>query len=199
MPTFKSLEVLENLQADVRGLIAIATLLRQEDPADLLDQPAPGSWSVIQVLEHLNTYSDYYIPGIRATLLSGKPAKEHFKPGWLGGFFTKMMRPTAEGVIKNKMKTPAAHRPSTHGDAKPVIDKFIHQQHEWLALLDTAKTKDIGALRIPITISKLIRLKVGDTFRFNIAHEQRHFIQLGKALNEVKRAKDRSPVAHLAV
>jgi hypothetical protein len=37
---------------------------------------------------------------------------------------------------------------------------------------------DIGAIRIPISISPLIRLKLGDTFHFLVAHQLRHLEQV---------------------
>jgi DinB superfamily len=79
------------------------------------------------------------------------------------------------------------HRPAALLDAHTVLDTFIRQQHELLELLELAKTKNIGSIRTPISISRLIRLKLGDTFRFLIAHEQRHFIQVKNTLAAVKR------------
>jgi hypothetical protein len=60
MKTFNSNICLEGLQADVRQLVLAATWLQKEDPELLLTAPAPGRWSVAQVLEHLNSYGRYY-------------------------------------------------------------------------------------------------------------------------------------------
>lgn len=178
MKSFKSLELLDSLQADVRQLILVATQLQQEDPDVLLKQPAPGKWSVAQVLEHLNSYGRYYLPAIEQSLQAQKPAKEWFKPGWFGNYFTKIMKPGVDGKIGNKMNAPKNHRPAPDLDIKPVLDTFLEQQQQLLKLLEAAKKKDIGSIRTPISISRLIKLKVGDTFRFLIAHEQRHMVQV---------------------
>ncbi len=186
MKKYNSIDLLNQLQADIRQLIAAAAFLKTKDPGILLQQPAPGKWSVIQVLEHLNSYGRYYLLAIERSLQQDKPATLSFKPGWLGNYFTGMMRPSAEGVIKNKMQAPKNHRPSKLLDAFPVLNTFIEQQHYLLELLETAKGKNIGVIRTPISISRLIKLKLGDTFRFLIAHEQRHFVQISNTLQQVR-------------
>lgn len=186
MQTYRSVELVEQLQADVRQLILSANYLKAADPDLLLQEPAPGKWSVVQVLEHLNSYGRYYLLAIEKSLQKEKPAVELFKPGWLGNYFTKLMKPGENGVITNKMQSPKNHRPGRNLDVFPVLNSFLEQQHYLLDLLEQAKGKNIGSIRTPISISRFIKLKAGDTFRFFIAHEQRHFVQINNILATVK-------------
>jgi hypothetical protein len=186
MKKYSSLSLLEELQADVRQLILAANKLKAEDPGLLQEQPAPGKWNVVQVLEHLNSYGRFYIPAIENSLKKNKPATEIYKPGFIGDYFTKIMRPSENGTVRYKMKSPKDHRPPPHMDHQPVLQTFLDQQQSLLELLEKAKTKDIGRIRTPITLSRFIRLKTGDTFRFLIAHEQRHFVQISNTLAQVK-------------
>ncbi len=186
MKKIKSSELIDQLEAEVRQIIADTAYLKGEDPGILLQQPQAGKWSVIQVIEHLNSYDRYYLLAIERSLEEKKPAKEYFKPGFLGDYFTKMMKPGENGSIGFKMQSPKDHRPPTHLDAFPVINDFIEKQQYLLELLELARTKDIGSIRTPISISKLVKLKVGDTFRFLIAHKQRHFVQIRNVLAVVK-------------
>jgi DinB family protein len=188
MKSFKSIDLIEQLQADIRQLILAATYLEKEAPGLLLAAPAPGKWSVAQVLEHLNSYGRYYLPAIEKSLKVDKPQKQLFTPGWVGNYFTKIMRPGIDGKIGNKMNAPKNHRPAADLDIKPVIDNFLEQQQWLLELLEKAKQKDIGAIRTPISISRFIKLKVGDTFRFFVAHEQRHFLQIANTLSDIRKA-----------
>jgi hypothetical protein len=199
MKNYKSIELLENLQADVRQLILAAKYLQSTDPGLLLQEPAPGKWSVVQVLEHLNSYGRYYLLAIERALEKDKPAIEVFKPGWLGNYFTKLMKPGENGVIANKMQSPKEHRPSKYLDVLPVLTTFLEQQHYLLELLELAKSKNIASIRIPVSISRLIRLKSGDTFRFLVAHEQRHFVQIDNTLAMIKGTINIFPAAHLAM
>ena len=184
---FNSNSLLEGLQADVRQLILTVSFLQKEDPELLISAPTPGRWSVVQVLEHLNSYGRYYLPAVAKSLQSNKTTTENFASGWFGNYFTKIMRPGADGKIGNKMSSPKNHRPPERPDIRPVFDEFMNQQQQLLDLLDKAKEKNIGAIRTPISISRFIKLKVGDTFRFLIAHEQRHFVQIANTIGEVQR------------
>ncbi len=185
--------MLNQLQADVRQMILDATHLKATDPGILLQEPAAGKWSVIQVLEHLNSYGDYYLLAIERSLEQNKPAIEFFKPGWMGDYFTKLMKPRENGTIPHKMQAPKDHRPTKYPDAFPVLTTFLEQQHYLLELLEKAKAKNIGSIRTPISISKLVKLKVGDVFRFLIAHEQRHFIQIENTLAAVQGFTNKYP------
>lgn len=193
MKKYNSLELLNQLQADVRQMILEANYLQSTDPGILLQQPATGKWSVIQVLEHLNSYGNYYLLAIEKSLKEDRRATNVFKPGWIGDYFTKLMKPGEDGRISNKMQSPKDHRPHSHPDAFPVLTTFLEQQHYLLELLEKAKEKNIGSIRTPISISKLIKLKAGDVFRFLIAHEQRHFIQIENTLAAVRGVTNKYP------
>ncbi len=150
MKQIKSTDLVDNLQADIRRIILAANQLSATDPEILLTQPEPDKWCVAQVLEHLNSYGNYYLPALQKALQSNKTAVQFFKPGWLGGYFTKLMRPDKKGKIANKMKSPKDHRPSADLDIKPVMDVFLKQQQALLDLLELAKTKNINAIRVPV-------------------------------------------------
>ena len=45
-----------------------------------------------------------------------------------------------------------------------------------------------------VTLTTLVKLKLGDTFRFLIAHEQRHMIQARNTLKAVGITTDKFPV-----
>jgi DinB superfamily len=199
MKTYKCTELLEQLQVDVRQLVLSANYLKSIDPELLLQNPAPDKWSVVQVLEHLNSYGRYYLLAIERSLKKDKPAVEFFKPGWLGNYFTKLMKPGENGIVNHKMQSPKDHRPGRGLDIFPVLNSFLEQQLYLLDLLELAKTKNIGSIRTPVSISKFIQLKVGDTFRFLIAHEQRHFVQINNTLAILKQATGISPVIHPAM
>lgn len=196
MKKYNSQQLLLQLQSAVRAQIAEATRLRQEDPALLLEQPEAGKWSVIQALAHLNIYGDFYLPAISQALTANKAARTYFKSGWLGNYFVKLMQPDATGNIGKKMKATARHRPSFHVDANPVVQTFLQQQYLLLELLEQARSKDLNSLRTPISIAPFITLRLGDTFRFLVAHQERHFQQIQRTLLQVRIQIDRYPAIH---
>ncbi|MGZ3881132.1 MAG: DinB family protein [Flavisolibacter sp.] len=195
MNKFKSEDLISQLQEDVRQIIAAAEHLQTADPVKLNYSAAEGSWSVAQVLEHLNAYNRYYLPVIEKSMIHiSKDTSAWFIPGFWGNYFTKMMMPKNVYDIKNKMKAMKSYTPSSGLNVEAVFKEFIQHQNKLLQLLDVAKRRNLNSIRIPLSISKLIRFKLGDTFRFLIAHEQRHMIQARNAIKAVGVATDKFPV-----
>lgn len=184
-------ELLDRLETETRQLILRTNYLLQEDPELLTTAPAADKWSVAQVIEHLNTYGRYYLPQLEKALANAPHTTDRsYKPGAIGNYFTKMMSPK-NGAVKNPMKAFKNHRPSPDIDSKQVLDEFLQQEQWLLQLLHKSRSVDIGKLRIPISIAAFIRLKAGDTFRFVVAHHQRHFVQVANTLQAVSEAMKR--------
>jgi hypothetical protein len=81
-----------------------------------------------------------------------------------------------------KMKAFKNHVPKNNLNAHEVISKFITQSEALLNLIKAANDKDINAIKIPISLTAFIRLKLGDVFQFIIAHNARHIAQAQRNL-----------------
>jgi hypothetical protein len=185
MPVFNTIELLNSLQNDVELLLNRVEDIKPLSDTDLNRQPEPGKWSIAQVLEHLNSYNRFYLPEMEQSLTRKLSFNPIFKAGLFGNYFTNMMAPKAQ-KITNKMSSPKDHVPADRLDSAKVIAEFLKGQAKLLSLLKQAESNNIGRLKVPISISRFIKLKLGDTFRFLIAHQQRHFVQIDnifKALN----------------
>lgn len=179
MPVFNSQELLRDLEASVRkGITTIEDMQPQEEA--LLHKAGPNnSWSVVQHLHHLNFYATFYTEAIEAALDQARStAKPTFRSGWLGHYFTDIIGPATAGAsLKKKMKSPANAQPPASDtlDAATQMEVFLALQNRLLYLLQRARQVDLGAHRVPTSLSNFVRLKLGDTFRFVIAHQERHF------------------------
>ncbi len=189
--TFDSMELIDSLSAEVNTIVQRITELSALSNEQLNKQPARDKWSVAQIVEHLNTYDRYYIPLAsqmlnKAVRVSGN---KQFKPGWLGEYFVKSMYSQVKttGAVTNKMSAMKGHIPSETLDATKVLNEFLVDQRKLLALLEQMKGVDIASVRIPITISKFITIKLGDAIRFLVAHEVRHFSQIERTLEAIRR------------
>lgn len=186
MPSFNIQELIGSLRQDVQQtLLQLETI--QQIPADiLLRQPEPGKWSIAQVLEHLNGYNRFYLAAIEKGLNnSTQQAARTYKAGWFGDYFTRLMEPKPDGSLSKKMSAPKGYNFGPELDAEQVLKEFREGQHKLLSLLDKARTADLGHIKVPISISKLIKLKMGDVFRFVIAHQLRHFLQINRVKQQV--------------
>ena len=179
--------LLDDLSAQTEQFLQKAIEKWQNMPETAFYQkPSPTAWSAAQCLEHLNIYGRYYLPAIEKAISTaeqkGYAATENFKSGWLGDYFYRLMLPNTEGSLKSKMKAPANAIPAEQPDARAMIAEFIDQQERMLLLIERARKIDLAKVRVPISIVKWVKLKVGDTFLFMVGHHTRHVLQAEKTL-----------------
>ena len=134
------------------------------------------SWNILECLEHLNLYGDFYLVQMENEIKNSKTQPElEFNSGYLGGYFTKSMLP--KGKL-NKMKTFKDKNPLHANLDKSVIDRFINQQIKLLELINQSRNVSLNKVKIKTSISSLIKLKLGDAFRFYLNHIIRHLNQI---------------------
>ena len=139
------------------------------------------SWSVLECFEHLNLYGDYYLPEIKKQINRqiDRKAVATFKSSWLGNYFAESLAPKEK---LNKMKTFKDKNPLGSKLDNAVLNRFIVQQKEMLELLSSARAVNLTTVKTGISISKWIKLRLGDTFRVVIYHNQRHIVQAKNAI-----------------
>lgn len=175
-------ELLNELRNRTEEHLHFAEMLSLKTEHDLNFRTSTESWSTLECLEHLNRYGDFYIPEINRTISSaGKSSQLYFKPGILGNYFAKSMLPKEK---LNTMKTLKAMNPIHSNMDKSVVNTFINHQGKLLELLEKAQYIDLEKTKTSISISKLIKLKLGDTFRFVIYHNARHVEQIKRILTD---------------
>ncbi|MGK7392562.1 MAG: DinB family protein [Candidatus Cyclobacteriaceae bacterium M2_1C_046] len=183
MKKVKSQILINTLEERVEKHLQVAIEKYQNLEEDtLLKSASDGGWSMAQCLDHLNGYGDFYLPEIKKGLAKKFQPKEYFKSSWLGSYFTRMMEPETG---KKKMRAFKNHVPSTELNPHTVVAEFIRQQEELLNLLSKARNADLNKIKIPISISKLVKLKLGDVFQFLIAHNERHIQQAERVYKNV--------------
>ncbi|MGI9583236.1 DinB family protein [Chryseobacterium sp. RRHN12] len=174
-------ELLDELKNRTEQHLRFAEMLSVKPEDDLNFRISEDSWSALECLEHLNRYGNFYIPEIKRNINSaGKSSRTYFKPGILGNYFAKSMLPKEK---LNTMKTLKQMNPMYSHLDKTVVHTFIKQQEKLLELLEEAQHVDLEKTKTGISISKLIKLRLGDTFRFVIYHNARHMAQIQKILN----------------
>jgi len=181
MSKVDKIQFLESLEDKVENHLKETIHTFQNLHKTVLLKPADNNgWSMAQCFDHLNSYGNYYLPQIKKglTAYKGESTTYTFSSTWLGTYFTNMMQPENT----KKYKAFKGHIPSIELDAHAVLAEFIEQQEMLLSYLKQAKNVDINKVRIPISIAKFIKLKLGDVFQFMIAHDERHLQQAKRNL-----------------
>ncbi|GAA0528970.1 DinB family protein [Chitinophaga japonensis] len=184
---FDSTALLDQLQLQVKGLSSAVEEKLLHLPAQVLQlPPAQDKWSAVQCLEHLNTYSRFYLPHLATAIQLGRarqlPPVPVFKSSWLGNLFTRLMQPKPDGSLPVRMPAPKNARPVPGLDAAPVLNEFMVSQQQLLQLLEMARSTSLQQLKVPTSLNDWLKFSLGDTFRFFIAHEERHVQQALRAV-----------------
>ena len=150
------------------------------DIKSLTFKPDPDSWNVLECLEHLNLYYNFYLPEIANSIEESKSTPVTiFKPGFLGNYFANSMLPKDK---LNKMKTFKDKNPLNGDLDKSVITAFIENQKTFADLIRLTNSVNLNKVRIKISIAPFIKLKLGDTLRFITNHNIRHLKQIDTLL-----------------
>ncbi len=159
----------------------------QAIPIDQLNWKAnPKKWSVLECLEHLNLYGDFYLPEMQKRITNGKQAAPSamFSSGWLGNYFAKSMLPKEK---LNTMNAPSGMNPVGSTLNETHLERFIEQQEVLLKILEQARTIDLTKTKTSISLASWIKLRLGDTLRVVIYHNERHIVQADKVLTDQDR------------
>ena len=187
MKKFNKKHLLQVLESRVEKHLDSAVGIYQNfTEKQLMSSPSTGEWSIAECLDHLNRYGDYYLPHIKNALISikTKPDNSILRSSWFGNYFVTTMDPTTG---TKKYKAFKAYVPVNISDPHAVVAKFIRQQEELVLYVRQSFLLDLNAVKIPISISKWIKLSVGDTLRFLIAHNERHYQQAERARGKMMR------------
>jgi hypothetical protein len=169
--------LIEDLLNKTEKSTASVKRLRELSIAQLNYKKTPTEWSVLECIEHLNLYGDFYLVEIENRILAqkNKPGSTVFKSGLIGNYFANLMQ-VKDGKVK-KMKSPKDKNPCNSVLNPTTLDRFQKQQKRLKSLLIQAQNIDLTKTKTAISLTPLIKLRLGDTFRFFIYHIERHVLQ----------------------
>lgn len=173
----KNEELIDHLLSLTEKSVHAARKFKELPAATLNFKKTDTSWSILECLEHLTLYGDFYLPEIENQIIDNKDKKGTtvFRSGMIGNFFVNLIK------VKNgkvyKIKSPKDKNPNNSLLTITTIERFIKQQELLKSLLTQAYTINLTKVKVPISLTKLIRLRLGDTFRFYVYHIERHILQ----------------------
>lgn len=171
------LELQELLKLHLKVLQALESL----EESQLQSQPDGGKWSALECLEHLCRYSDFYLPEVRKSIEGKNPQPfGTFRSSRLGEYFAQSMWPKPGYKTMNTFKS---MNPHYSGLRKSVLIEFRSQLIEWESVIEEASKYSWQKVKTGISISKYIKLRLGDTLRVVFYHNHRHLQQALAATN----------------
>lgn len=176
-------DLLDKLTERTQSNLAAGQAFLALESSTLHQRPRPGAWNALECLAHLNHYGDYYLPEISRRIRETKHNQptEMFTSSWLGNKFAAGMKP---GEKTTKITTFKSADPRNYGKDfnYDTVNEFIRQQEAMLDLLQRAARINLTKTKTGISISNLIKLRLGDTLRVVIYHNWRHVEQAERAI-----------------
>lgn len=170
--------LIQQLKQDVDGHLKHIDVLSDLNDESLNWRQSTDSWSVLECVEHLKRYNDFYLPEIGKRIETANvPAVATFNSGWIGNYFANSMLPKEK---LNKMNTFKEMNPIRSQLQRNLLEVFQKQLQEQQQLLDAARKVNLSKVKTSISISNVLKLRLGDTFRVVINHQTRHFAQIGR-------------------
>ncbi len=145
------------------------------------------TWSINETLAHLNEYAKFYhvtlLRRIEKTRFT--TPRINFISSPLGLAAWQSMKLGNAKNIKRKFKSPKLYNPTFEVSlltGNEVTD-FEKGQIELLEIIDKAEKVSLRKVKIPISISKIIRFRLGDALMYVVYHNERHVQQVLNTMN----------------
>lgn len=171
MESSKLITELQKLTKDAKSEVEKFTTYSIES---LNYKASPAEWSILECCEHLCLYGSFYLPEIENQMIHSVTSdQKYFKSGWLGGYFVNMIR------VSNTKKIKATKQMDSTGSQLDLstLDRLSKQLDRLESLLNKARTVDLMRVKTSISLTRLLKLRLGDTLRFLVYHNERHILQ----------------------
>lgn len=148
------------------------------------------SWSINEIFAHLNEYAKFYHATFKNRIEKTRfrEPRENFISSPLGRSSWQAMKLGNAKNVKRKFKAQRGYNPSIDKSivtGNDVAD-FEKGQEELLSIIENAQKVNLRKVKVPISISKIIRFRLGDALMFVAYHNERHMQQ---ALNVMANPK----------
>lgn len=153
-------------------------------------KPSSSVWSLNEIFAHLNEYASFYHTSFEKVIEKTRFRKPtlNFTSSPLGAAAWKSMKLGKAKNVKRKFKALAAYNPSSNPTLVTGKDKdtFLVAQDELHRILELARTINIRKAKTGLSISKIIKFRLGDAMCFVVYHNQRHIQQAKNLLEHPK-------------
>ncbi len=151
-------------------------------PNQLNWSPTASSWSISEILGHLNAYTVFYNASLTERLNTTRHTtpSESFLSSPLGKSAWKSMKLGKEHNIKRKFKSPKNFNPRLETSllSEHLVEDYIQLQNDFQVIVENSKNFNLRKVKTVISISKIVKLRLGDVLLFIAYHNERHIHQI---------------------
>jgi len=137
-------------------------------------------WGMLQCIKHLSLSAQPYLQNIEKALDKNNPNPQikTFQSSWKGDLFTKLISPSPEGEVRRPIQTFSSMNPIEMLDMDDTLTEFVKVHTELIELVKVLGNYDLTRVRVATALGPIIKLRMGDAFRFLLGHAERHLVQL---------------------
>jgi hypothetical protein len=158
------------------------TFFRLSDD-QLHHRPGPGKWSIAEIFGHLNICQDQYIRTMLSHItLAPDLTSDRYSSSLIGDWIYDRVMPRADGTVFKLRATKAWCVNGDSLDARGALESFQRKCDALDDILRHAATKNLQHIKIPFYSSRVFRLRLGDTLRILVAHNERHLLQAQRVM-----------------
>lgn len=165
--------VTESLQ----GLARMRVLVNGLSKDQLLWKPSPGSWSIAECLQHLNSTLNLYDKALRITFERERQNSPLAPSTFRVGFIASKMIAFMEPPYRMKSKAIEAIQPSPYLDPEAVIQEYATRREALLDFAKDAARVDMSSIRIKSPILQILKLSITESLLVLLSHDRRHLWQ----------------------
>ncbi len=182
----------ENQLTRVNLITAEVKDWQQLDKGVIQYKPDPKTWSVLEIVGHMNAAYRLYesrMDQLLELLPDQEDGYESFPARWLQRKLILTFRPQ-DGKRRYKMKTSKVFQPEVNpAQANPqeiqsVFQNFYDYQEHLKKTILASRSKAVGKKKIDSAIGPVVRFYLPEAFDFLISHEERH-LQQGREVLEM--------------
>lgn len=151
--------------------------------AQLNWKPSSDRWSVAQCFDHLITTNAGYFPVVENALARNKRTFWESLPV-LPRLTGKMLIKSLDPATTRKIKAPKKFQPSQSDIRATVVDDFVAQQAQVVQKMRATEHLDLEGTIVTSPIAAPVTYSLMDAFRIIVVHEQRHFQQAKRVMQE---------------
>lgn len=147
-------------------------------------KPNTSTWSLAEIFAHLNAYAKFYHHALndRIDRTRFRSTRINYSSSPLGKSAWMSMKLGNARNVKRKFNAPRDYNPTVNPSLVTgnEIALLLQGQNEFLGIIEKSVAVNLKKVKVPISISKLVRLRLGDALLFVAYHNDRHMEQAVK-------------------